>query len=74
MKHKFLTRAQALARMRRGDLPTRGGGYSSALYFSDGMRTSGPVGYRMRKDGLIDEPQGTCCDQTYTLARDEKQS
>lgn len=63
----LLTRREALARMRLGDLPTRGGGYSSALYFSDGRRTSGPVGYRLRKDGLIEPPAGSACDGRYTL-------
>lgn len=68
MRARFLTRAQALARMRRGDLPTQGGGYSSALYFDDGARTSGPVGHRLHADGLIERPAHTSVSSRYTLA------
>ena len=68
---KFLTRTEALRRMKRGDLPTRGGGYSSALHFSDGARTTGPVGHRLKRDGLIDPPAGSACDTPYTLAKPE---
>lgn len=66
---KFLTRTQALARMKRGDLPTQGGGYSSALYFDDGARTSGPVGARLHKDGLIERPAHSSVYSRYTLAK-----
>ena len=65
---RWLTRAEALRRMRRGDLPTRGGGYSSALYFADGRRTSGPVGWRLVRAGVVVAPTGTACDTPYTLA------
>jgi hypothetical protein len=53
--------------MRAGDLPTCGGGYSSALFFDDGRRTSGPTGWRMRKDGLIDVPVNSSVYARYTL-------
>lgn len=67
MKTRFLSRAEALRRMRAGDLPTCGGGYSSALFFDDGRRTSGPTGWRMRKDGLIDVPVNSSVYARYTL-------
>ena len=64
---RFLTAREALKRMNRGDLPTRGGGYSSALHFNDGQRTSGPVGHKLIRAGLVVPPVGTCCDTPYTL-------
>ena len=70
----FLTRREVLARMRRGDLPTRGGGYTSALFFDDGARTTGQVGYRLVKDGLIEPPTGTSVYSVYTLTEQGKQA
>lgn len=67
---KRLSRREALRRMAAGDLPTAGGGYSSALHFDDGRRTSGQTGYRMRRDGLIESPAKTSVDATYTLTDD----
>jgi len=67
MAVKFLSAAQALRRMAGGDLPTCGGGYSSALYFSDGSRTTGPIGHALHQAGLIERPAHTSVDSPYTL-------
>lgn len=63
----LVTRAEVLRRMRRGDLPTRGGGYSSKLFFSDGARCSGLVARRLVREGRIEPPSGSHCDAVYTL-------
>lgn len=66
-RRRYLSRAQVLRRMRAGDLPTQGGGYSSALYFDDGTRTTGPMGAQLRRDGLIDYPAHSSVTSRYTL-------
>ncbi len=68
MSANFITRAEALRRMRRGDLPTGGGGYTSALFFDDGARTTGRVGWKMLRDGLIERPAHSSVSSRYTLA------
>lgn len=73
MGSQFISRREALRRMKSGDLPTRGGGYTSALFFSDGKRTSGPVGYKLRRDGLIIPPEGSSCDTPYQLAPESEE-
>jgi len=65
---KYLTRAEVLRRMKRGDLPTQGGGYTSALHFDDGSRTTGPLGARLVREGVIDRPKHSSVSSPYTLA------
>lgn len=72
-RNALLTRAEAIRRMKKGDLPTQGGGYSSALHFDDGRRTSGPVGARMFRDGIIELPDNhTSVNARYTLVQPPK--
>jgi hypothetical protein len=69
----YLTKAQVLARMRRGDLPTQGGGYTSALFFDDGARTTGTLGHQLVRTGVIDRPAKTSVHSRYTLATRDAQ-
>jgi len=69
---KFLSAREALSRMKRGDLPTAGGGYTSALHFDDGRRTSGPVGHRLVKSGKVNPPEHSSVNSPYTLAQETK--
>lgn len=68
MINKYLSRADVLRRMRRGDLPTQGGGYTSALFFDDGARTTGRIGHRLLREGLIERPEHSSVHSRYTLA------
>jgi hypothetical protein len=58
--------------MRRGDMPTYGGGYTSALHFADGERTSGVTGWKLLRDGLIERPAHSSVSSPYTLAKEVK--
>lgn len=73
MKVKFISKAEAIRRMKNGDLPTQGGGYSAALYFSDGQRTTSRTGSQLVMLGIVERPgpwngqSATSCDSTYRL-------
>lgn len=67
MGRTYLTRKAVVRRMKRGDLPTQGGGYSSALYFDDGARTTSDMGWRLVKAGIVVRPTQTSVHARYTL-------
>lgn len=64
---KSLTKAQVLARMRAGDLPTRAGGFTNTSVFGDGARAPSAVMTKLQRERKIDYPQGTSISCTWTL-------
>jgi hypothetical protein len=67
---RFLTAGEVLARMKRGDLPVKGG-YCNTAHFSDGARASQPTMTRLLKKGLVNYPVGTSVNATWTLRKGE---
>jgi hypothetical protein len=64
---KTITAREALARMKRGDMPTRSG-YGAGLVFDDGGMTTSRVGLRLVRTGRVYRPMGGSLHARYTLA------
>jgi len=63
----MLNGRQVLARMRRGDLPTLKGGYSSKVVFADGAVASNQVMTRLLRLGSVNYPRHTSVNSPFTL-------
>ncbi len=76
-REKPLTRAEVLKRMRAGDFPTAGGGYTGKLFFDDGRKTTSQMGSRLVREGVIERPgpwngqSPTSVHSTYRLGKGE---
>lgn len=64
---KTVNAREAIARMKRGDLPHYSGSYSNALFFDDGSKIPHAVATRLIKQGKIVRPQNGR--GLYTLAQ-----
>lgn len=54
IKIKTLTGREVISRMKKGDLPTYGGGYTEGGFFDDGVRAARGVMRRLRKAGKVE--------------------
>jgi hypothetical protein len=68
MKEERLTRAQVLARMKRGDLPQMVGAGGFVAVFDDGAKAGHQTMRGLEKSGFIERPVGTSISARWTLA------
>lgn len=71
-KRETLTASQVLRRMRAGDLPTYGGGYSVGGHFDDGAKAAAGVMRRLERQRKIDYPAASSVYARWTLATPEE--
>ena len=66
MNRPTATRSQVLARMRKGDLPTRGGNWY--CFFNDGTKVDSRVMHQLVLDGKVNPPEHASVYSPFTLA------